>query len=129
MNIATLTPLPAVANNLRRLGELLGSPELWGLPPRNCAVLRNPASPAAVLDLVHQAALEASDMLLVYYAGHGLVDPQTDDLYLALPESASRLYSAIRFEDLRREMVTVSVASSKVVILDCCYSGRAMAGG
>ena len=33
------------------------------------------------------------------------------------------------FEDLRREMVMVAGAQSKVVILDCCYSGRAMAGG
>lgn len=125
-----LASLPAVANNLKRLDELLGSHELWGLPDRNRAVLRNPASPAAVLDLIREAATEATDTLLVYYAGHGLVDPHTDDLYLALPESSvSRLDSAVRFDDLRREMIATSNATSKVVILDCCYSGRAMAGG
>jgi Caspase domain len=122
--------LPAVVRNLDRLSELLGSPELWGLPSKNCTVLRNPASPAEVLDLIHDAAAAAKDTLVVYYAGHGLVDPHTDDLYLALPESSvSRLYSAVRFDDVRRELVTVSSAASKVVILDCCYSGRAMAGG
>ena len=125
-----LEPLPSVANNLERLSALIGSPDLWGLPSQNCRVLQNPSGPAEVLDVIHQAASEAIDTLLVYYAGHGLVDPHTDDLYLALPESSlNRLYSAVRFDDLRRELVTVANASSKVVILDCCYSGRAMVGG
>jgi hypothetical protein len=125
-----LGPLPAVANNLRRLRELLGDPAVWGLPTRNCAVVSNPTSPAAVMDTIHEAAATASDMLLVYFAGHGLLDPDTQDLYLALTESSvGRLYSAVRFDDVRREMVAVARATSKVVILDCCYSGRAMAGG
>jgi hypothetical protein len=122
--------LPAVARNLDRLSGLLVSPDLWGLPPENCAVLRNPGSPAEVLDLIHEAAAAARDTLVVYYAGHGLCDPDTDDLYLSLPESGmSRLYSAVRFDDVRRELVNARGAASKVVILDCCYSGRAMAGG
>ncbi len=125
-----LEPLPAVANNLERLKALFTSPDLWGLPQDNCRVVANPAGPADVLDVIHEAASEASDTLLIYYAGHGLVDPYTDDLYLALPESSqARLYNAVRFEDLRREMVNVALAASKVVILDCCYSGRAMLGG
>ena len=125
-----LEPLPSVANNIERLRDLFTARDLWGLPPENCHVLPNPSSPAEVLDLIHEAALEASDTLVVYYAGHGLVDPHTEDLYLALPASSlTRLYRAVRFEDLRREMVTVATASSKVVILDCCYSGRAMLGG
>lgn len=125
-----LEPLPAVANNLERLRALFTSADLWGLPARHCVVAPNPSGPAEVLDLIHDAAAQASDTLLVYYAGHGLVDPHTDDLYLALPASnLDRLYTAVRFEDLRREMVMVARALSKVVILDCCYSGRAMAGG
>lgn len=125
-----LAPLPAVAGNLERLSELFMSEDLWGLPPRNCVVLADPPGPADVLDAIHAAAGEASDTLLVYYAGHGLVDPHTDELYLALPGSSpERLYSAVRFDDVRRELIAFAGASSKVVILDCCYSGRAMAGG
>lgn len=124
-----LAPLPSVINNLERLSELLASEDLWGLPSKNCHVLPNPSTPAAVLDVIHEACTQASDTLLIYYAGHGLLDPHTDELYLALPESSpQRLYCGVRYEDLRREVATVAAARSKVVILDCCYSGRAMYG-
>lgn len=125
-----LEPLPSVMNNLLRLQELLTSPDLWGLPASHCRLLSDPSSPAQVLDAVHEAALSAGETLLVYYAGHGLLDQRTDELYLSLPESnADRLYTGVRFEDLRRELVDVASAAAKVMILDCCYSGRAMIGG
>jgi hypothetical protein len=122
--------LPSVINNLARLQELFTSADLWGLPSSHCQILSDPSNPSQVLDIVHEAARVATETLLVYYAGHGLLDPHTDELYLALPESsAHRLYTGVRFEDLRRELVDVAEASAKVVILDCCYSGRAMLGG
>ena len=125
-----LPSLPAIANNLEQLKALFTSPDLWGLPERHCRVLSNPASPGQVLDAIHEAAVVAADTLLVYYAGHGLLDPHTDDLYLALPDSSrSRLYTAVRFEDVRKEMVNIATAPAKVVLLDCCYSGSAMLGG
>jgi hypothetical protein len=40
-----------------------------------------------VLDTVRERARRAWDTLLVYYAGHGLTDLHTDELYLALPDS------------------------------------------
>jgi hypothetical protein len=125
-----LEPLPSIMNNLACLQELFTSADLWGLPASHCQILPDPSSPSQVLDAVHEAARVATETLLVYYAGHGLLDPHTDELYLALPESSvHRLYTGVRFEDLRRELVDVAQASAKVVILDCCYSGRAMLGG
>ena len=125
-----LEQLPAITRNLEILQTLFTSPDLWGLPARNCKLIPNPRSPAEVLDAIHRAASEAGDTLLVYYAGHGLLDPDTDDLYLALTDSTSdRLYTAVRYEDLRREMIGIANAAAKVVLLDCCYSGRAMLGG
>ena len=129
-NYKELDQLPAIARNLESLQALFTSPDLWGLPARNCRIIPDPKSPAEVLDTIHRAASEADDTLLVYYAGHGLLDPYTDDLYLALTNSEpDRLYTAIRYEDLRREMIEVAHAAAKVVLLDCCYSGRAMLGG
>src|ERR1022692_3055101 len=125
-----LPPLPAVANNLRRLESLLTDPNVWGLPKDHCTILRNPASMDDVLDAVHEAARSASDTLMVYFAGHGLLAEQTSDLYLALPDaSLERLYKAVRYDDIRRAVLDARQAQGKVVILDCCYSGQAMLGG
>ncbi|MFE0513142.1 caspase family protein [Streptomyces sp. NPDC058964] len=124
-----LPDLPSVANNVNRLAKVLGDPDLWGLRrPDQCTVLLNPPSPDTVLDAVHDAAAEAEDAFVVYFAGHGLVSP-SGDLYLALPKShVERLYRAVAYEDLRRQLVDACTATSKVMILDCCYSGRALVG-
>ncbi|MFD3581995.1 caspase domain-containing protein [Streptomyces sp. NPDC058683] len=124
-----LPDLPSVVNNVNRLAKVLGDPDLWGLRcPDQCTVLLNPPSPDTVLDAVHDAAAEAEDAFVVYFAGHGLVSPN-GELYLALPKShAQRLYRAVAYEDLRQQLVDACTATSKVVILDCCYSGRALVG-
>lgn len=79
---------------------------------------------------VNAAASAASDALLFYFAGHGLLDDRSD-LYLALSRSDSNLlHRAAWYDDIRREVVgTARACYGKVVILDCCYSGRALQGG
>ncbi|BAL90823.1 hypothetical protein AMIS_56030 [Actinoplanes missouriensis 431] len=124
-----LEALPAVERNLSALSELLTAPNLWGLRTQHCVTLHNPQSDEDVLDAVNTAADQATDALIVYFAGHGLLDHR-DELHLALSlASRKRLYRTIRYDDLRREVVeTARNCRSKVVILDCCYSGRAMQG-
>jgi Caspase domain len=126
----TLEQLPAVANNIATLQHVITDTDLWGLPDEHCTTLLNPTSVDEVLDAVHGAASAASDVLLFYFAGHGLLDDRSD-LHLALPGSDSdRLYKAVRYDDIRREVVgTARACYGKVVILDCCYSGRALQGG
>jgi hypothetical protein len=120
--------LPAVRNNLARLTELFRSPRIGGLPAGHCVTLSNPADVKDVLDAVHQAASEATDTLVVYFAGHGM---RSSDgaLYLALghSEQGRKLYESVAFNYLRAEVLE-SAASKKVVILDCCYSGAALEG-
>jgi hypothetical protein len=122
-----LTPLPAVANNIAALADMLLDRDGWGLPMRHCHLVEDPESVDAVLGPIHQAAEAASDALLVYFAGHGLLD-QTSELYLGLPDStAERLHRAVRYAEIRREIaITAGRCRAKVVILDCCYSGAAV---
>ena len=65
-------------------------------------------------------------MLLVYFAGHGLIDPADGALILALPECEPHVphEAGIPYEWIRRSVMS-SAARRRVVILDCCYAGRA----
>lgn len=125
-----LEKLPAVARNLAGLREALIDPAVWGLPAEACTVLSQPGSAGQVLDTVRDRARKAQDTLVIYYAGHGLTDPHTDELFLALPDSdREREYTSLRYEYLRRAVLDPQASAQRtVVILDCCYSGRALLG-
>ncbi|MEE4543840.1 caspase family protein [Streptomyces sp. V4-01] len=125
-----LEDLPAVANNLTGLRDLLQDPQVWGLPESHCTLIPEPASPADVLDGVHAAAQQAQDTLLVYYAGHGLAHPDVNGLLLSLPGTdPERPYTALDFDAVRREVLGAGRGVNRVVVLDCCYGGRAFEGG
>ena len=127
-----LGDLPAVANNVTRLRELCCDPTAWGLAGERCRVLRR-ASRDEILRAVEKATAEATDTVLVYYAGHGLVNPHTGELHLALSGSSrGSSFTSVRYEDLRSVLLYPSdgrpTAPRKVVILDCCWSGLALDG-
>ncbi|MFE6834965.1 telomere-associated protein Tap [Streptomyces sp. NPDC057705] len=122
-----LAPLPAAAAGAYRLAELLRDPSVWGLPAAHVTVLGADASAARVLGAVRDAALEATDTLFVYFAGHGLRDRE-EKLYLALaeadadhPQIGTLPYRALR--DVVRQ--AGYRARHRVTVLDCCYSGLA----
>ncbi|MER6434184.1 caspase family protein [Streptomyces sp900105245] len=73
---------------------------------------------------MRQAAAEATDTLIVYFAGHGSVD--ADALSLALPDTEyGRIETSLPYDWLRQVLLLDSQAERHVVILDCCYSGLA----
>ncbi|MCT2594450.1 tetratricopeptide repeat protein [Streptomyces sp. N2-109] len=123
---ARLGDLPAVRNNAPALERLLTTPAVSGLPPGHCHVVQQPTDPGALGDNLYEVAEAATDTLIVYYSGHGLVG---DDgtLHLALPDSwpGGRWHRSLRY-DVVRDAVVTSPARRKVVIIDCCYSGRAL---
>jgi len=83
----SLGALPSVAGNLATLDALLADPDLWGVPHENRHVLLDPTDPATVNRTVRTAAAAVRDggLLVVYFAGHGLIDPMDGSLVLALP--------------------------------------------
>ena len=69
-------------------------------------------------------------MLLVYYAGHGLIGPN-GELFLALPETRSDpdlvSWTALPFHLVRSALAgTTCRARNRILILDCCFSGLAI---
>lgn len=121
----TLTGLASVHNNLAALAKSLRDRRVWGLPASHCVVVEDANMPADMLDPVVEAADNATDTLLLYYAGHGLVDRRSE-LHLALTDSdQKRIYTAVSY-NIVRDVLLESRASRRIVILDCCYSGRAL---
>ncbi|MFE6481763.1 caspase domain-containing protein [Streptomyces sp. NPDC057757] len=122
---AHLESLPAVANNLTALAQELSGPRSWGLGDGRCIVVAEPVSAPQVLDAVESAAAMATDTLLVYYAGHGL-QTEDGDLYLSVSGSVpQRSDTGLQYDHLRK-MLLRSRAERHVVILDCCFSGKAL---
>ncbi|MFI6220125.1 tetratricopeptide repeat protein, partial [Nocardia salmonicida] len=119
-----LPPIAAAAHNLSDLSRLLTS-DGGVLSPDNCWTVLNPDSSARVGDLVERASEQATDTLLVYYTGHGLLD-RRGRLHLTLtgthPDRTG--YTALPFSTLR-ESILDSPAATRILILDCCFSGRA----
>lgn len=123
-----LAELPAARRNVTDLRDLLQHEDLWGVPADNCHVLLDPESPAEVSRAIRRAAAAAGGdgMLLVYFAGHGLVDADDDNLILGLPGCDPEVpYERGVPYDWIRRAVADTRARRRVVILDCCYSGRA----
>lgn len=123
---AHLEPIPAVANNLSALAAALCAPGSWGLAPEHCTVIEDPATAVEVLEAVRTAAEEATDTLLVYFAGHGLVEPRRGELFLGLTGSIQhRSYTGLPYGTLR-DVVLDGRAGRQVMLLDCCFSGRVL---
>ena len=72
------------------------------------------------------AASAAKDLLLVYFVGHGLTAGRRHELYLALRDTEweEPEFSALEYDKLRTAVLN-SEAATKMIILDCCFSGRA----
>ncbi|MFD8012534.1 caspase family protein [Streptomyces sp. NPDC058955] len=123
--------LDGVAKNVPGLIEQLTHPERGLLRQADCEILPADSKRDRFLAAVSAAAEEASDLLLVYYAGHGHHPRGGQGLLLATKESShGRKYHSIDYNEIR-ECVEHSLARQKVVIVDCCYSGYAvrMGGG
>jgi len=106
--------------------DLLTS-DLCGWPRDRISLFENLPNPADLARGLVRAVREAEDVLLVYYVGHGMLT-MTGDLVLALgdteadPEALP--YTALPYASLARIM-RGSTATTKLVILDCCYAETA----
>jgi len=119
-----LRGIPAL-NNINGLWDVLVDPRLAGLAAGDAVRIADPRTAEEVIDPLTRACQQASDLLFVYFAGHGLVD---DDQHLRLAlagtDRAKRM-SSLSFADLALP-ISDSPARVKLIILDCCYSARAM---
>ncbi|NUP51006.1 MAG: caspase family protein, partial [Catenulispora sp.] len=122
-----LSQLEAVSETVRALHTTLTDPVHGILPPEHCALLTNEGDLRRIGSALRTAAADAEDLLLVYYSGHGLIGGVRQDLYLALSDSDFEApeYNSLEYDKLR-STVLASSARTKVIVLDCCFAGRAL---
>ena len=121
-----LPEVDAVPGTVADLGRCLV--ERAGLDPANLTTLVDPATPMELGAALVEAAEQATDVLVVHYVGHGLVGAD-GELYLATQATVDLTkgipaYQALPYSILRQALARC-MAPIVVVVLDCCFSGRA----
>lgn len=129
--------LPAVRHNLRLVAEALTAEGTGVLDPADVLVIPGEGDGRAVDPLQVRAALRAArdevdGLLIVYFAGHGIVRPDGSDLHLLF--TASRVtrdrrhpfVDALSWRDDVMPELSKARADWVVAILDCCFAGNAL---
>ena len=121
-----LARLKTPTNNVEKLGGLLADPQIGGYQIK---ALAN-ADRHTILDEVDLLFRNksTSDLLLLYFAGHGVLDSR-GKLYLAVKETERDRprVTAISAQTIK-EIVEDSDSDRIVLCLDCCYAGAFMPG-
>ncbi|WP_381802409.1 esterase-like activity of phytase family protein [Streptomyces niveus] len=122
-----LDSLRGVKHNLTELRAALTDNDIWGIPEDRITTVSNPRTPSELVGPIREAAKQAEDTLIVYYAGHGLLDRHEQQLHLTLPDSAEdQPDTCVRAVDVRRAIRDQGSALRRVLILDCCFSGQVL---
>ncbi|MEO3810670.1 caspase family protein [Sphaerisporangium sp. B11E5] len=122
-----LPPVDAVPRTLTDLGDALTSRA--ELDPGGLTTLLDPAGPGDLSQALNDTARQATDVMVFYYIGHGLAGPG-NELHLAtratrdLGAGGAR-YQALPYSDVRETLSQRCRAPLVLVVLDCCFAGRA----
>jgi chaperonin GroEL len=118
----TLSRLRAPEQDVERLAALLDDPDVGGFT--EVRVLRDAPD--------HQVRLSIEDLLsdrlrddlvLLYFSCHGVVDRQGKLYFAAANTRQNRPAGTATSASFVNELIAASLASAKILILDCCYSG------
>lgn len=123
--LPALPALPAVQANVADLESCLINPEIVGFPRAHTISMVDIDQPSTLAERIAETAKKASDTLLVYYAGHGLIGTNRE-LRLATSHTRQSVldFSSLSIESIK-QAIRESPAKKKILILDCCFSGRA----
>lgn len=125
-----LDPLRSVQHNLTELAAVLTDERVLGIPAERVFPVPNPTSATQLVRPIRDAGKLATDTLIVYYAGHGLLDRgDGEHLYLTLPDSVEDQPETSVPDSYIRGAMRDSTAERRVLLLDCCYSGKVLKGG
>lgn len=123
---ADISKVPAVVSTLADFGQVLI--DKCGFEQDNLQVVVDPANPADLGTALAAEAERAEDVIFFYYVGHGLTSPG-GELYLGTratdPRPNRLAHTSLAYAAVR-DCLLDSPARAIVVMLDCCFSGRAV---
>jgi hypothetical protein len=121
-----IRPVPAALQSVRAMNRVLTDPRLCGWPTARVTVMRNPDSPTQTGRRLRDLTRAAQDILLLYYVGPALLSP-SGALSLAIGPGAGATPEAkgLGYDAVARAL-RESPAQRKIVILDCCFTDRAL---
>ncbi|WP_431934268.1 caspase, EACC1-associated type [Nonomuraea jabiensis] len=127
---SVLPAVATVATTVRDLGRVLA--DRAGLDPARLTTVIDPADPRELGSALVASAARARDVLVVYYVGHGLVSSR-NELHLATRATLDlrqgiAAHQALPYAEVR-EVISGCRAALTVLVLDCCFSGRAESAG
>jgi WD40 repeat protein len=121
-----LPDVPSVATTVDDVAAALT--QSCGFTRNDIDVVTDPGSQAEIGHAIARAAEAADDLLLVYYVGHGVVC-KDGMLHLCTTETVNDP-QAVRYTGLPYRVISAGLRASRarhrVVILDCCFAGRAL---
>lgn len=120
-NYRNIEPLRTAVNDAKSVSKTLS--DLYGFEPR--LILDERATRSGILKELNnlRKTLTSDDRLLIYYAGHGEYDKQTESAYW-LPVDAEKddTTNWIQSKDITDELKRIS-AKQILMVADSCYSG------
>jgi hypothetical protein len=121
--------LSKAENDVNGLAEVLIDPRLGGFEiPKDLLLINRSAVEIASSIEEFYGGAKSDDLLLLYFAGHGILDSQ-GNLCLAGRDTRRRLLMTTSISArFISEALNNSFCRSQIVILDCCYSGAFVRG-
>lgn len=118
--------VPAAENSLQGVHRMLVDEELGGWSDDQVTRILNPVDCRRVMSDLRRHAQNTNGVLLLYFVGHGTVT-MNGDLVLAVSDTIANEPDVTGLEYSKiRSVLRDSPAQVKAVVLDCCYSGRAI---
>lgn len=122
-----LPPVPAARHSFERITRLLI--EVCGWPADRISTIENPQNSGDLPTRLIREFSNNSDTVLLYFVGHGLLLDPSNKLALAVgdtnPDPHLRHTTGLKFDDIRVAF-DASRATTRIAILDCCYSAHAI---
>jgi glycine betaine/choline ABC-type transport system substrate-binding protein len=117
--------LPAADNSLEGMRQVLTDPELCGWPASRVKQLSNESDNGKLSIKLRKWAQETTAVFLLYYVGHGTPGEKGPCLTLTDTQAEYPDDTGLEYARVRKALLA-SPARVKIVILDCCYAGRAI---